>query len=162
VKPDLLVLAKALGGGLPLGAFAGTAKLLATLAANPPFGHLTTFGGHPVSCAAGMTALELTLSDELPARAARLGDIALERLSGLAKKGTVTAVRGKGLLLGIECQTVEQANRLVSACRAKNILVGQALHDETVLRLTPPLIIREKDFAYGLGLLATAAGKAAK
>jgi acetylornithine/succinyldiaminopimelate/putrescine aminotransferase len=162
IKPDLLVLAKALGGGLPLGAFLGTSRLMDTLAKDPPFSHLTTFGGHPVSCAAGKAALELSFSLDLPARAAKLGAIALERLEGLAKKGTVAAVRGKGLLLGIECQSAEQAERLVRACRAKNILVGTALHDETVLRITPPLVIREKDFAYGLGLLATAAGKAAK
>ncbi|MEK7474035.1 MAG: aspartate aminotransferase family protein [Candidatus Coatesbacteria bacterium] len=162
VKPDVLVLAKALGGGLPLGAFLATSRLMRTLAVDPPLTHLTTFGGHPVSCAAGKMALELTMGLDLPARAARLGELALDRLAGLAKKGTVAAVRGRGLLLGIECVSVEQARKLVAACRGKCILVGQSLHDEKVLRLTPPLIIREKDFAYGLGLLATAAGKASK
>jgi len=162
VAPDILVLAKALGGGLPLGAFLGSSKLMRTLAVDPPLTHLTTFGGHPVSCAAGRAALELLLNMNLPARAAQLGELALDRLQGLAKKGSVAAVRGLGLLIGIECQSVEQAVKLMAVCRAKCVLIGQALHDEKVLRLTPPLVIREKDFAYGLGLICGAAAKSAR
>src|ERR1700677_1807917 len=71
VVPDLIVLAKALGGGLPLGAFAGRAELLRTLAYDPPLGHITTFGGHPLSCAAGLASLEAIVKDRLWERAGR-------------------------------------------------------------------------------------------
>src|SRR5262249_60494706 len=72
VVPDLLVLAKALGGGLPLGAFVGAPALMATLRRDPPLAHVTTFGGHPLSCAGGLAALEVLLPDRLAHRPAPL------------------------------------------------------------------------------------------
>ena len=74
VTPDIIVLAKALGGGLPLGALCGSDELIAEFAHDPPLGHITTFGGHPLSCAAGLASLEIILGEKLSDRATKLGD----------------------------------------------------------------------------------------
>lgn len=155
--PDILVLAKALGGGYPLGAFLAPARLMAALADGPPLTHLTTFGGHPVSCAAGLAALEVALAEDLPGRAKRLGGELATSLSALIGKGGVTAVRGRGLLLGVAFDASARAAAVVAACRAGGLLVGQALHDDRVLRLTPPLTLGDGELRDGLTLLAAAA-----
>src|SRR5262249_30768613 len=80
VGPDILVLAKALGGGMPLGAFLGRPDIMRTLSADPPLAHVTTFGGHPVSCAAGLAALEVLVGERLPERAACVGEEWLRQL----------------------------------------------------------------------------------
>src|SRR5207249_9992323 len=101
VVPDLLVLAKALGGGLPLGAFVGMRDVMDTLSHDPPLAHVTTFGGHPLSCAAGLAALEVLLREDLPRRAATVGAEVLARLRALTGRGGLVDVRGTGLLLGL-------------------------------------------------------------
>src|SRR5436309_10707015 len=107
VVPDLLVLAKALGGGLPLGAFVGSRAVMNTLAHDPPLGHVTTFGGHPLSCAAGLAALEVLLREGLAARAEVLGARLLGRLRERVGRGGLVAVRGVGCLLGLEFEAAE-------------------------------------------------------
>src|SRR5262249_59525237 len=81
VVPDLLVLAKALGGGLPLGAFVGAPAVMETLRHDPPLAHVTTFGGHPLSCAGGLAALGVLLREDLPTRASRIGERLPHRLT---------------------------------------------------------------------------------
>src|SRR5262249_8563994 len=105
VVPDLLVLAKALGGGLPLGAFVGSRDVMGTLAHDPPLAHVTTFGGHPVSCAAGLAALDVLIADDLPGRAATLGRTLVDALRELVGRGGLIDVRGLGLLVGLELES---------------------------------------------------------
>src|SRR5262249_2534106 len=83
VSPDILVLAKALGGGMPLGAFISTPEIMATLSTDPPLAHVTTFGGHPVCCAAGLASLEIILRERLPQQAQEKGNSLLEKLPKL-------------------------------------------------------------------------------
>ena len=156
VVPDILVLAKALGGGLPLGAFLAPRKIMKTLATDPPLSHLTTFGGHPLSCAAGLAALDLTLAEGLPARAAALGTRFRDAMEKLRSVGWLTAVRGKGLLVGLELPTGEKARLVVTRCRERGLITGCALHDERVLRLTPPLTLTDAELDEGLAVLTTA------
>src|SRR5579875_802455 len=106
VTPDLIVLAKALGGGLPLGAFCGPEAILGVLARDPPLGHITTFGGHPLSCAAGLAALDLVVEQALSERAAAMGAHLLQRLCALRSE-VVVAARGIGLLMGLEFATAQ-------------------------------------------------------
>src|SRR5262249_37376613 len=87
VVPSLIGLAKALGGGMPLGAFAGSPTLMHTLSEDPPLAHVTTFGGHPVSCAAGLAALDILERDHLVDRASTLGNHLLQRLRALIGRG---------------------------------------------------------------------------
>ncbi len=148
VAPDLVVLAKALGGGLPLGGFCGRDAILACLGRNPPLGHITTFGGHPLSCAAGLAALDVILGERLAERAAQLGGALLERLAAL-KAPAIASVRGLGLLLGIEFRAAETARHFVRETIANGVVVNWTLNADRVVRLAPPLTISagEIDFA---------------
>lgn len=149
VVPDLIVLAKALGGGLPLGAFCGSDHLLGCLAHDPPLGHITTFGGHPLSCAAGLAALDVIVSERLPQRAAEVGALMLERVASLIGRDIV-AVRGIGLLLGLEFASAAVAHRFVAETIARGVIINWTLNADRVVRLAPPLTIAEHeiDFAF--------------
>jgi acetylornithine/succinyldiaminopimelate/putrescine aminotransferase len=148
VAPDLIVLAKALGGGLPLGAFCGPDPIVGTLSRNPPLGHITTFGGHPVSCAAGMAATEIIVGERLWERAERLGSILLGRLGRLIGP-EIVSVRGIGLLAGLEFAEAETARRFVAAAIERGVVVNWTLNADRVVRMAPPLTItvEEIDFA---------------
>ena len=149
VVPDLIVLAKALGGGLPLGAFCGSDALLGCLAHDPPLGHITTFGGHPLSCAAGLAALDVIVSERLPERAAQTGARMLERMQKMTGSDIV-AVRGIGLLLGLEFASAPFAHRFVAETIARGVVINWTLNADRVVRLAPPLTIpgSEIDFAF--------------
>lgn len=155
VVPDVLVLAKALGGGLPLGGFVGRPALMETLSHDPPLAHVTTFGGHPLSCAAGLAALEVTARDQLPGRAAALGEVWCARLA--ASIGPVLReVRGRGLLIGLELATPELTQAFCRAAFARRLILNWTLHRDTVVRLAPPLVISEADGERALSAIEAA------
>jgi len=160
VVPDLIVLAKALGGGLPLGAFCGSDALLGCLAHDPPLGHITTFGGHPLSCAAGLAALDVIVSERLPERAAQTGARMLERMQKMTGSDIV-AVRGIGLLLGLEFASAPFAHRFVAETIARGVVINWTLNADRVVRLAPPLTIpgSEIDFAFEAMTQALAAAR---
>jgi acetylornithine/N-succinyldiaminopimelate aminotransferase len=148
VVPDIIVMAKALGGGLPLGAFCGRDDLIGTLSHDPPLGHITTFGGHPLSCAAGLAALEVIVRERLYERAAVIGEELMRRIVAM-RSSKIAAVRGLGLLIGIEFRDAESARRFVEVTIARGIIINWTLNAERVVRLAPPLTIAgdEIDFA---------------
>ncbi len=156
VAPDILVVGQALGGGLPLGAFLATRRIMEALADHPPLSHLTTFGGHPVSCAAGLATFRATLADDLPKNAAEQGGVVQLTLAGLREAGAIREVRAKGMLVGVELDSVERSRAVVAACQRLGLLVGAALHDERVLRLTPPLNLPDDLLVKGLDILTAA------
>jgi acetylornithine/N-succinyldiaminopimelate aminotransferase len=164
VTPDILVLAKALGGGLPLGAFVGAADTMKTLSDNPPLAHVTTFGGHPLSCAAGMASLEVIIGERLWERAAALGREFDDRLGRYVGQGLVAAVRVCGLLIGLEFTSVAYAQAFVDGCFSRGLLVGWTLHADRVVRLAPPLVLRDDEAEMALtaieGVLAGMGGAA--
>ena len=151
VVPDLMVLAKALGGGLPLGAFCGSDKVIGTLAHDPPLGHLTTFGGHPLSCATGLAALDVIVQERLWERAQEMGEYLTTRLRNRVGK-QVREIRGIGLLIGIEFGEAAIARRFVAEAIARGVVVNWTLNADRVVRLAPPLTITtdEADFALGV------------
>lgn len=152
VVPDIMVLAKAVGGGLPLGAFIGRPELMATLSHDPPLAHVTTFGGHPLSCAAGLAALEYAERERLDARAASLGMLWLERLRPLVGP-CVRSVRGRGLLLGIELASPELTQAFCRGALARGLILNWTLHRDTVVRLAPPLVISEEESHRAIGII---------
>jgi len=150
VVPDVVVMAKALGGGLPLGALCSRDELLGTLSHDPPLGHITTFGGHPLSCAAGLAALNVIVRDRLYERAAKIGkEMVLRLLAMRATKPEITAVRGLGLLVGIEFRDAALTRRFVTSMIARGVIVNWTLNADNVVRLAPALTIKseEVDFA---------------
>jgi acetylornithine/N-succinyldiaminopimelate aminotransferase len=149
VVPDILVMAKALGGGLPLGALCSRDELVGTLSHDPALGHITTFGGHPLSCAAGLASLNVIVRERLYGRAATIGREIVRRLLEL-RAPEITAVRGLGLLVGMEFRDAALARRFVAASLAHGIIVNWTLNADNVVRLAPTLTITpdEVDFAF--------------
>jgi acetylornithine/N-succinyldiaminopimelate aminotransferase len=155
VVPDLVVMAKALGGGLPLGAFCGSKRLIGELAHDPPLGHITTFGGHPLSCASGLAALEVIVRDRLWERANTIGE---ELAQGLRRftGSEVAAVRAIGALIGIEFVTLGAAESFVRESLARGVIVNWTLNAEGVVRLAPPLNMGAAEVDFGLQRMAEA------
>ena len=155
VVPDVIVMAKALGGGLPLGAFCGRDDLIGTLSHDPPLGHITTFGGHPLSCAAGLAALEVIVRERLYERAAVIGAELLRRIVAM-RSSKIAAVRGLGLLVGIEFRDGESARRFVAATIARGVIINWTLNAEKVVRLAPPLTIATDEIDFALDAMQAA------
>jgi len=156
VVPDILVLAKALGGGLPLGAFVGSRRVMATLADDPPLAHVTTFGGHPLSCAAGLAALEVLVRDRLAERTAALGTRMLKELGALVGRGGLRAVRGRGLLIGLELERADACARFARRALERGLILNWTLHDDTVVRLAPPLTLADDEARRAIDTIAGA------
>ena len=144
VVPDILCVAKAMGGGMPIGAFIAPEPLMNSLKDNPPLSHVTTFGGHPVCCAAALANLKELTSGNYLRRADEIEGFLKNRLVG---KGIVE-VRGKGAMLGLELESRELTQFVVERCMEKNILLGWTLHSNTLIRLAPPLIISDDELEH--------------
>lgn len=142
VIPDILLLAKAFGGGLPLGAFISSQKIMKVLSHDPILGHLTTFGGHPLSCAAGLEAINILEENHLPARAVSLERIIRKKLE---HHRALREVQGRGLMLALELKNPENLFPAVKACRDEGLLVDWFLFNNRSLRFAPPLIISEEE-----------------
>jgi acetylornithine/succinyldiaminopimelate/putrescine aminotransferase len=136
IVPDVLCLGKALGGGMPIGALVARRGLMEQLSFAPKLGHITTFGGHPVTCAAAAAFLGALKSEvDLP-RVERIGADWLARLSA---HHAVREVRGQGLFLGVDLESAEHVNLLVAEARKRGLLLFWFLSRPTGFRLAPPL-----------------------
>ena len=137
VVPDILVLGKALGGGMPMGAFISDRKKMELFTHDPALGHITTFGGHPVACAAGLAALEVLLEDDLVINASVMGALFKQLLVHPAIK----EVRGEGLMLAVELGDSGTVQRVVKGALEKGVLGFWFLSCPTAFRIAPPLSI---------------------
>jgi putrescine aminotransferase len=156
VVPDIVCLAKALGGGvMPLGAFSSTAKIWACLEENPLL-HSSTLGGNPLACAAGLAAIREIQRQDLPARAARLGEYALARVRELRAKhpDIISDVRGRGLLIGVQFTDSDIAGLVIAGLAQRRIIGAYTLNNPEVIRIEPALTIPEPDLDRGLDGLA--------
>lgn len=157
VTPDLLLMAKALGGGMPLGGFAGAPPLMQHLAGNPALSHLTTFGGHPVSCAAGLAALRYMHEEGLVQLARSRGALLMEQLQhAVIDTGLARSAWGRGLIVGVDVGSPHRGRAVVKHLLEQGILIGDALHAPGVLKLEPPLVISESEIERAVLALATA------
>ncbi len=142
VTPDILCLAKALGGGMPLGAFIASRNLMNLLTFNPVLGHITTFGGHPVCCAAGLAALHVIIDDDLAAKAEAKG---LKFQKAIEDHKTVRDIRRIGLFLGIDIDENIDTGKLLSQFRSNGLLGDLFLFREHAFRIAPPLTITDNE-----------------
>jgi len=142
VIPDILLLAKAFGGGLPLGAFISSQEIMNALSHDPPLGHLTTFGGNALCCAASLAALNIIVENNLHQKAILLGNKIKEFLQ---VHPAVREVRGRGLMMAIELKNPTQLNAAVQACKKEGLLVDWFLFNDRSIRLAPPLVISEEE-----------------
>ncbi|MCC8020103.1 MAG: aspartate aminotransferase family protein [Rikenellaceae bacterium] len=159
VVPDIVCLAKALGGGMPLGAFVASKENMDKLTHNPVLGHITTFGGHPVCCAAGLAALRYTLDHGLHRKADALG-AQYEFL--LADHPAVLEVRRNGLLLAVEVGSSELMLRILEQFKQLGILSDWFLFCDTAFRISPPLTITEEQVRESAALITEALDKAGR
>ncbi|HKB45227.1 MAG TPA: aminotransferase class III-fold pyridoxal phosphate-dependent enzyme, partial [Chitinophagaceae bacterium] len=137
IVPDILLLAKALGGGMPLGAFISSHVIMSALKENPILGHITTFGGHPVCCSAGLAALEVLLNENLLDKVFEKEELFRKNLTHPAIK----EVRGKGLMLAVELESFELNKKIIDRCIENGVITDWFLHCSNAMRIAPPLII---------------------
>ncbi len=138
VVPDILVLAKALGGGMPLGAFISSKSIMQTLAFNPVLGHITTFGGHPVCCAAGMASLQYLLKNINNSDTEDKADLFYALLKDAIH---VKSIRYKGLLMAIELGDADKLQQFIKLGLEKGVISDWFLFCDTAFRISPPMII---------------------
>lgn len=141
ITPDILLLAKGMGGGMPIGAFISSEDIMSSLKENPILGHITTFGGHPVSCAAGLANLEVIIEEDLTSPVHQKEALFRQCLQHPAIK----EIRGKGLMLCIQLDTFEQVQNISEQCADKGIIIDWFLHCDTAMRIAPPLIISDEE-----------------
>jgi acetylornithine/succinyldiaminopimelate/putrescine aminotransferase len=154
IVPDILLLAKALGGGMPIGAFIASTQIMDALKDNPILGHITTFGGHPVCCAAGLAALDVLIEDDL--------------ISGVAPKEAlfrkllvhpaIKEVRGKGLMLAVELADFDLNKKIIDRCIENGVITDWFLHCSNSMRLAPPLIIQPDEIEMACEVIIEAIG----
>lgn len=142
VVPDIVCLAKAFGGGMPLGAFIARHEIMDTLQSNPTLGHITTFGGHPVCCAAGLAALEYLLDHHVVEQVEAKGALYKELLQG---HPAVREIRRSGLLLAVELGSSERLYRIMELFKQAGIMSDWFLFCDTAFRISPPLTISEEE-----------------
>ncbi|MBQ5609270.1 MAG: aspartate aminotransferase family protein [Rikenellaceae bacterium] len=142
VTPDVICLAKALGGGMPLGAFVSSSEIMSSLSHSPVLGHITTFGGHPVCCAAGLAALNYIVEKDLHHKAEAKGAM-FECL--LADHPQVREIRRGGLLLAVELGVPEKLYRLMELFKEAGVMSDWFLYCDTAFRISPPLTISEME-----------------
>ena len=152
IEPDVLVLGKALGGGMPLGAFISSGDIMGALKNNPILGHITTFGGHPVCCASGLASLEVLLSnnfiDSVPAKQALITELLVHP--------AIKGIRGKGLMLAIEFESFELNKRIIDHCIAQGVITDWFLHCSNAMRIAPPLIITDEQIKHACEVILNA------
>ncbi|MFN4285259.1 MAG: aspartate aminotransferase family protein [Lacibacter sp.] len=137
VVPDVLLLGKALGGGMPLGAFIADRELMLQLTDRPVLGHITTFGGHPVCCAAGKAAFEVLLQERLVEQVHEKEML----FRTLLQHPNVQAIRSRGLMMALEFDSYATNKKIIDACIAKGVLTDWFLFAAHCLRIAPPLTI---------------------
>lgn len=139
VVPDVLLLAKGMGGGMPIGAFVASQEVMKVLSVNPLLGHITTFGGHPVSCAAALATLEHLLETDLIAQVKRKETL----FRTLLQHPAIVEVRSAGLMMAVELSDFDFVQAVIYHCLEEGLIVDWFLFNDRSLRIAPPLIIEE-------------------
>jgi len=138
VVPDIITMAKSLGGGLPLGAFTASKKLMMMLTEKPELGHITTFGGHPLCCASALASLEVIINEKLHETAENKGQAIAEIMHGEKK---IKEIRRSGLMLAIEMENESMAHKAVEAMAENHLITDRFLFRPQAFRIAPPLNI---------------------
>ncbi len=144
VQPDIMTLAKALGGGvMPIGAVMGTPAIWERAFSENPLIHTSTFGGNPLACAAGLAALNVTVEENLPKRAADMGDRLMSGLRQVqaANPDALVEIRGMGLMVGAEFAVKDVAELCINGMARRGVIAAYTLNNPKVIRFEPPLII---------------------
>ena len=152
IVPDILLLAKGMGGGMPIGAFVASREVMSCLSFDPPLGHITTFGGHPVCCAAALATLETLLESDLIQQVKSKEKLFLE----LLRHPAIVEVRSAGLWLAVELESFDVVQAVIQYCLRQGLITDWFLFNDRSLRIAPPLIITEAQIRWACGVILEA------
>lgn len=155
VQPDILMLAKGIGGGMPLGAFIARKEIMDVIKDNPILGHITTFGGHPVSCAAAGASLAVIQEEGLIAEVESKAQLFRKEL----QSDKIKEIRGLGLMMCLQLESFEQVYNVSSYCASNGLMIDWYLHCETALRIAPPLTISTEEIKNACKIIREALDK---
>jgi acetylornithine/succinyldiaminopimelate/putrescine aminotransferase len=141
IVPDVLLLAKGMGGGMPIGAFVSSQKIMSVFSENPILGHITTFGGHPVICAAALATLNAIVEEKMVDGVEEKGQL----FKDLLQHSAIKEVRGKGLMLAAEFESYEVLKQIIDGCIEDGLVTDWFLHCSNSMRIAPPLIITKTE-----------------
>jgi len=147
--PDILVSGKGLGGGMPIGAFTASSELMNLLQDQPKFGHITTFGGHPVIAAAALATLKEVIESDLVNQTLEKEQLIRKHL----KHPLITEIRGKGLMLVAITPSAEIANKIILGCQDQGLILFWLLFESKAIRITPPLSMSTEEIIKGCGII---------
>jgi acetylornithine/N-succinyldiaminopimelate aminotransferase len=149
VVPDILVMGKGMGGGMPVGAFTASAEMMDLLSHNPKLGHITTFGGHPVIAAACLATLKEITETNLMA-----ATLEKEKLfKSLLVHPLIKEIRGKGLMLAAMTENASVTNEVILRCQDKGLILFWLLFEPNAIRITPPLTISDEEIREGCAIM---------
>lgn len=158
VVPDVIVMGKGMGGGMPVGAFTASDKHMDMLYDNPKFGHITTFGGHPVIAAASLATLKELVETDLMAQT-----LEKEKLfRKLLVHPLITDIRGRGLMLAPMTLSADITNRVIMKCQEKGLILFWLLFEGKAIRITPPLTVSEDEIKEGCAMIIEALNEVQK
>jgi len=140
VIPDIMAIAKGMGGGMPIGAFISSKEIMSSFKNNPILGHITTFGGHPVSCAAASANLDVLINEKLIEQVKSKGELFKKYLN----HPQIKEIRGIGLFMAIELENFEQIQKVIKSAIKKGLVTDWFLFHDSAFRIAPPLIITEQ------------------
>lgn len=149
IVPDILCIAKGMGGGMPIGAFISSKEIMNSLTNNPVLGHITTFGGHPVCCAASYATLQVLLDEKLIEQVEEKEKLFRELLVHPAIK----SIHGKGLLLALEFDSYDQNKMIIDACIENGVITDWFLFNAHSMRIAPPLTITSEEIREACGII---------
>jgi acetylornithine/succinyldiaminopimelate/putrescine aminotransferase len=152
IYPDILILGKALGGGLPLGAFISSKELMNCFTKSPVLGNITTFGGNPICCAAALASLKIILEEKLIEGVKEKNDIILQTL----KHHAIKEIRHKGLLMALEFGDIDLNMKIILKCLEKGLITDWFLFCPTAMRIAPPLTITNKQLEKSCNIILSA------
>lgn len=147
--PDILVTGKGLGGGMPIGAFTASNKLMSTLKDNPKLGHITTFGGHPVIAASALATLKEITSSNLMQEAKEKEQLIRKHLI----HPLIKEIRGLGLMLALITPSAEITNDIIFKCKSRGLILFWLLYEPKAVRITPPLTISNQEIIEGCSII---------
>jgi len=149
VAPDILLVAKALGGGMPIGAFIADRGIMQVITSNPMLGHITTFGGHPVCAAAALASIDVILEEMLFESIESKAQLFRQHL----QHPSIREVRGLGFMMCIQLDTFQQVESISKYCAENGVMIDWFLHCETALRIAPPLVIEKEEIIQACDIL---------
>ena len=141
IVPDILVLAKGMGGGMPIGAFVSSSERMHTLTNNPILGHISTFGGHPLSCAAALASLKVLLEENIINEVEKKAQL----FRSLLVHPEIKEIRGEGLMFSLQLKSFEFNKAVIDKCIENGVIVDWFLHCSDAMRIAAPLVITEDE-----------------